>query len=97
MCFQVVKWMDAALQKRRREEHLLALRAGQSPTFAMSESMLHWYFSTFFSVLVTDTSPARQQTTIFTCGEQPAQVLIQVIQHHDTCLGLSEVMHTPLP
>lgn len=35
----VVKWMDAALQKRRREEHLLAMRTGQSPV-SMSESLL---------------------------------------------------------
>lgn len=29
--WQVVKWMDAALQKRRREEHLAAMRQGLAP------------------------------------------------------------------
>lgn len=33
----VVKWMDAALQKRRREEHLAAMRQGLVP------SMGKWY------------------------------------------------------
>jgi hypothetical protein len=28
----VVKWMDAALQKRRREEHLAAMRQGLVPS-----------------------------------------------------------------
>jgi len=30
----VVKWMDAALQKRRREEHLAAMRQGLAPSMA---------------------------------------------------------------
>eukprot|EP00775_Hariotina_reticulata_P001643 gene1644-1985_t len=32
----VVKWMDAALQKRRREEHLAAMRQGLVPSMSMS-------------------------------------------------------------
>jgi hypothetical protein len=34
---QVVKWMDAALQKRRREEHLAAMRQGLVPSMSMSK------------------------------------------------------------
>ncbi|WIA44418.1 hypothetical protein OEZ86_007184 [Tetradesmus obliquus] len=35
----VVKWMDAALQKRRREEHLAAMRQGLVPSMSMSTDM----------------------------------------------------------
>jgi CUG-BP- and ETR3-like factor len=31
----VVKWMDAQLQKRRREEHLAAMRQGLIPSMGM--------------------------------------------------------------
>lgn len=31
----VVKWMDAALQRRRREQHLAAMRQGLVPNIAM--------------------------------------------------------------
>lgn len=33
----VVKWMDAALQKRRREEHLAAMRQGLVPSMGMGK------------------------------------------------------------
>jgi hypothetical protein len=33
----VVKWMDAQLQKRRRDEHLAAMRQGLVPSMSMSE------------------------------------------------------------
>jgi RNA recognition motif-containing protein len=33
----VVKWMDAALQKKRREEHLMAMRQGLVPSMSMSK------------------------------------------------------------
>jgi hypothetical protein len=33
----VVKWMDAALQRRRREQHLAAMRQGLVPNMAMGE------------------------------------------------------------
>ncbi len=36
----VVKWMDAALQKRRREEHLAAMRQGLVPSMAMGERLV---------------------------------------------------------
>ena len=36
----VVKWMDAALQKKRREEHLMAMRQGLVPSMSMSEWLL---------------------------------------------------------
>ncbi|GFH21444.1 uncharacterized protein HaLaN_18751 [Haematococcus lacustris] len=32
----VVKWMDTALQRRRREQHLAAMRQGLVPTMAMA-------------------------------------------------------------
>ena len=33
----VVKWMDAALQRRRREQHLAAMRQGLVPNMTMGE------------------------------------------------------------
>lgn len=33
----VVKWMDVAMQRRRREQHLAAVRQGLVPNFAVSE------------------------------------------------------------
>lgn len=41
---QVVKWMDAALQKRRREEHLAAMRQGLVPSMSMSEHPLYMLY-----------------------------------------------------
>lgn len=38
----VVKWMDAALQKRRREEHLAAMRQGLVPSMGESSSLFGW-------------------------------------------------------
>lgn len=36
----VVKWMDAALQRRRREQHLAAMRQGLVPNMTMGECAL---------------------------------------------------------
>ena len=33
----VVKWMDGALQRRRREQHLAAMRHGLVPSMSMGE------------------------------------------------------------
>eukprot|EP00879_Flechtneria_rotunda_P011421 GHRR01011930.1.p1 GENE.GHRR01011930.1~~GHRR01011930.1.p1 ORF type:complete len:414 (+),score=97.93 GHRR01011930.1:226-1467(+) len=46
----VVKWMDAALQRRRKEEHLAAMRQGLVPSMSMGKCLLlpnHsvWWFS----------------------------------------------------
>ena len=34
----VVKWMDAALQRRRREQHLAAMRSGLIPSHSMGSA-----------------------------------------------------------
>ena len=38
----VVKWMDAALQKRRREEHLAAMRQGLVPSMGECHGCMRW-------------------------------------------------------
>eukprot|EP00775_Hariotina_reticulata_P011883 gene11883-12027_t len=47
----VVKWMDAQLQKRRRDEHLAAMRHGLVPSMSMSESPLAGWLGCVFQHL----------------------------------------------
>jgi hypothetical protein len=51
--FQVVKWMDVALQKRRREEHLAAMRQGLVPSMSMSECHIIFFnkFMMFYHIV----------------------------------------------
>jgi CUG-BP- and ETR3-like factor len=52
----VVKWMDGALQKRRREEHLAAMREGAVPSMAGPFPPDGWGLSS-----VTAKTPQQQQ------------------------------------
>jgi hypothetical protein len=60
----VVKWMDAALQKRRREEHLAAMRQGLVPSMSMSESTLTGLCSSKLRPCETHTVAASRRTAL---------------------------------